>query len=110
MELDFDMKTEPTSLEGRTRTRLGLPLESGAERAQEKGEQIQAILSGKEVDDTPLGLKFLSTGVNLLAATPAGKNILEKLHLGNVTFVVNPSTDTYGATVEFEIPVGPKLP
>src|SRR5439155_22883433 len=99
-ELDFDIKTEPTSAEGRRRIDLGLPLESGAEQAQTRGELLHTIISGKDAEDTPLGLQLLNAGVNvgaaLLGRTPGGNALMERLFLDKLTFVINPATGTYG--------------
>lgn len=69
---------------------------------EERTKQILSNLSGEEAEETPLGLELLNAGVNILAATPPGRAVRERLHLNNVTIVLNPVDGTYGAVVGFE--------
>ena len=103
VDLDFSVSIEEMSLAGYTLARLGFPLQTPAEQDVQRISQLQAIFSGKQVEDRPLGLNLLSTGINVLGAT-VGKQALERTHLDNVTFIVNPATRTYGISVQFLIP------
>jgi len=113
VDLDFNLDIETMSLMAYTLARLGFPLQTPAEQEQQQIDQLQAIFSGREVEDTPLGLRLLSTGINylynVLGDTPTGSRILERRILGTIklkqlTFVINPATGTYGLSAQFLIP------
>jgi outer membrane protein OmpA-like peptidoglycan-associated protein len=104
-ELDFDLDVEPQSLMGRTLARLHLPLATDAEQARERTKQILKVISGQDAEDTPVGLKLINAGVNILGATPQAQQFLKKLHIDNVSVVFDPSPDErkYGLKVEFKL-------
>ncbi len=88
--LEFEMEADEDSP-------LGQALES-----EERTEQILSTLSGEEAEETPLGVNLLTAAVNLLAATPQGRALRDRLGLTNVTVVANPAEGTFGVIVEYE--------
>jgi hypothetical protein len=58
--------------------------------------KIVPMLLNKEDENTPLGLKLLSTAVSVLAEHLQGKDQIKNLHLSNITVVANPSEGKYG--------------
>ena len=73
----------------------------GKALAQQK--RIKQIYTGKADDDTPLGLSLSNAAVNILTSTPPGQNFLDKLHVKNVTIVLDPSQGNYGLSVKFRL-------
>jgi len=46
-------------------------------------------------------LRLTNAAVNLLAATPQGRALRQRLRLDSVTFVLDPTEGIYGVTVGF---------
>jgi|GEM_PF-4570920 len=72
-------------------------------RAIAEQKRIKHIYTGKADDDTPLGLSLSNAAVNILTSTPPGQNFLDKLHIKNVTIVLDPSQGNYGLSVKFKL-------
>lgn len=72
-------------------------------RAIAEQERIKQIYSGKPKDDTPLSLNLSNAAFNILTSTPPGQNLLDKLHLKNVTIVLDPTQGNYGLSVKFKL-------
>ena len=91
--LDFELDADEDSPLGRT---------------QAQNERIQQTLDGDEVEGTPLGLRLLNLGVNVLGATPQfralidDQRLLNRLRITNINVVFNPVEGNYGAAVTFK--------
>jgi len=103
-DLELELETDPQS-----------PAEQalGAQRGLQelearKGflEHQVSVLSGEQVEATPLKLLLLNTGINLLGAVPQIRAVRESLHrflhIDSLTIVAQPLEGTYGVIVRFE--------
>ena len=72
-------------------------------KALAEQKRIKQIYTGKADDDTPLGLSLSNAAVNILTSTPPGQNFLDKLHIKNLTIVLDPSQGNYGLSVKFKV-------
>ena len=77
--------------------------ESPLGRALAEQKRIKQIYTGKADDDTPLGLSLSNAAVNILTSTPPGQNFLDKLHIKNLTIVLDPTQGNYGLSVKFKL-------
>lgn len=103
-DVDFNLDVEPLSQMGQFLTRWSLPLQTPAVESMQRTSQILAVLTGHAVEDTPLGLRLLNAGVNILTTRGPASTFLQRMHLRDVTLVVNPSSGTYGLSVQFKLP------
>lgn len=72
-------------------------------RALTDQKRIKQIYTGKADEDTPLGWSLSNAAVNILTSTPPGQNFLDKLHIKNVTIVLDPTQGNYGLSVKFKL-------
>jgi hypothetical protein len=107
-ELEFDLDVDPSSPLGRTLSRHGLPLQAAGGAEVERTRHILTLLSGSDVDETPLGLRLANLGVNLLATVrpiaEARDRLHRALHIDTIAVVVDPSSGTYGLKLDVKLP------
>ena len=77
--------------------------ESPLGRALADQKRIKQIYTGKADDNTPLGLTLSNAAVNILMSTLPGQNLLDTLHIKNLTIVLDSTQGTYGLSVKLKL-------